>query len=153
MKTQRILQVALHNVRSLWNIGAMFRSSDVFAIDHLYLTGYTAAPPRVEISRTAIGAESWIPWTKEPDILRLIQTKKEEGFTIVALEKTKKSLSLSDANLPKKVFLVLGHEILGVPEDVLGISDAVLHIPMLGKKTSLNVSSAFAIAAYQLRNR
>lgn len=148
---RRKIVVIAHNIRSMWNIGSFFRSADAFDLSHVHLTGYTAAPPRIEITKTALGAEEWIPWSKDKDPLAVIEQRKKEGFTVVSLELSEKSVALADHVPPGDVCLIVGHEILGVSEELQEASDAVVHIPMLGKKHSLNVSVAAGIAFYHYR--
>jgi tRNA G18 (ribose-2'-O)-methylase SpoU len=148
---KRNIVVIAHNIRSLWNIGAFFRSADAFQISHIHLTGYTAAPPRKEIGKTALGAESTISWSKDSDPIEVIKRRKREGYSIVSLELSEDSESLMEYKPEGDVCIILGHEILGVPEEMQKLSDAVVHIPMLGKKNSLNVSVAAGVAFYHFR--
>lgn len=143
--------VIAHNIRSLWNIGALFRSADAFQITHVHLTGYTAAPPRKEISKTALGAQHTVPWSSDTDPQEVIQRRKSEGFMIVSLEIQEGSVPLMELVTSKPVCIIIGHEILGVPAELLTVSDATVHIPMLGAKNSLNVSVAAGIAFYHFR--
>jgi tRNA G18 (ribose-2'-O)-methylase SpoU len=149
MPPSRIVLVA-YNIRSLWNIGSFFRTADAFKVGHMYLTGYTAQPPREEIHKTALGAETWIPWSYERDPLKVIKALKKEGYEIVSLEISKKSVPLSSYKPRHPVCLIVGHEILGVPAEIQKMSDAVVHIPMRGKKESLNVSVALGIALFHI---
>ena len=149
MPTQHIVLIA-HNIRSLWNIGAFFRTADAFGIGHIHLTGYTAQPPREEIHKTALGSEEWIPWSFERDPLNVIRKRRKEGYEIVSLEIAKGSLPLASYHPSRPVCLVVGHEILGVPGEIQEESDAVVRIPMQGKKESLNVSVALGIALYHI---
>lgn len=142
-----------HNIRSLWNVGSLFRTSDAFAVEKIFLTGYTAIPPRREISKTAIGAEEWVPWEYQEDPLAVIQTLKNDDWSIVALEQGDEAVELQTFQSPEKVCLIIGHEVTGVPEDQLALADHKVHIPMLGKKQSLNVSVATGIMLNQLRIR
>lgn len=141
-----------HNIRSLWNIGALFRSCDCFGIEKLILSGYTATPPRREIAKTALGAEEWIPWEKAENPHSTIQQYSNEGWRIVGLEQSGRSVALEEYAPHKKTCLIVGHEVLGVPEELLKLCDDVVHIPMLGKKKSLNVSVAAGIALHHLRS-
>lgn len=143
--------IIAHNIRSLWNIGAVFRSADAFAVSHIHLTGYTAAPPRKEIGKTALGAEKTIPWSEEQDPVEVIKQRKKEGYVVISLELGQGSTPLMDFRSDKPVCIILGHEILGVPEELMALSDATVHIPMLGTKNSLNVSVAAGIAMYAIR--
>lgn len=142
----------LPNIRSCHNVGAMFRTADACGVDKLYLVGYTATPPKPQIDKVSLGAETWMPWEYRKDVKRLITTLKKKGVFVVALEKTDKSLEISKLKLKSKgaIALVVGNEVDGVPEDVLCLCDAVVHIPMYGKKESLNVSIAAGIALYEL---
>lgn len=140
-----------HNIRSLWNIGAFFRSADAFQVSHIHLTGYTAAPPRKEIGKTALGAESTVSWSKDDDPIAIIKKRKKDGFTIVSLELSEDSKPLMEYKPEGNVCIILGHEILGVPEEMQKMSDEVVHIPMLGAKHSLNVSVATGVALYHFR--
>lgn len=121
-------------------------------VEKLYFSGYTATPPRREISKTAIGAEEWIDWEYEEDPVKVITDRKSENFTIVGLEITSDSIPITDYRPPSKICLVIGHEVTGIPEDLLNLCDDVVHIPMHGKKESLNVSVAAGIALDRLRN-
>lgn len=150
MKERRIRLLA-HNIRSLWNVGAFFRTCDALNIEHLYLTGYTGHPPRIEITKTAIGAELTIPWEHARDPLPFLNTLKKEGWTIVALELHPDAINLSSFIPEEKVCLIVGHELTGVPQELLEMCDAIVQIPMLGKKESLNVAVATGIALHHLR--
>ncbi len=147
--SRKIVLIA-HNIRSLWNIGSFFRIADCFGISHIHLTGYSAAPPRYEISKTALGAEEWIPWSKSDDPMTVIEQRKKEGYDIIALEITGKSTPLPDFKSSKPLCLIVGHEVLGVSQELLEAADTSVHIPMIGKKESLNVSVALGIAMYSL---
>ncbi len=139
-----------HNIRSLWNIGSFFRTADAFGVSHIHLTGYTAAPPRDEITKTALGAEEWIPWSKEEDPLEVIKKRRKEGFEIVALEIAAGSIPLSSFIPTKPVCLIVGHEVTGVPQELLAAADCSVSIPMSGRKESLNVSVAVGVALYHI---
>lgn len=140
-----------HNIRSLWNVGAFFRTCDALGVEHLYLTGYTAHPPRTEITKTAIGAEQWVPWEHARDPLPFIDALKKDGWQIVSLELHADSLDVATFRPADKVCLIVGHELTGVPDELMKLSDATVEIPMLGKKESMNVSVATGIALHRLR--
>ena len=148
MKTPVIL--IAYNIRSLWNIGSFFRTADAFGVTHIHLTGYTAEPPREEIAKTALGAEKTVSWSKTSDPLDVIRQMKSEGYEIVALEIAVGSMPLRDFHPQKPVCLIVGHEVLGVPDDLLKAADRTVCIPMSGMKESLNVSVALGIALYHL---
>ncbi len=148
----RSIILLAHNIRSLWNVGSFFRTADAFGIERIILTGYTATPPRREISKTAIGAQDWIPWSFERDPIIAMIALKEMGYTIVGLELTERSQNLTDYVPDNKLCLVVGHEVTGVPKELLSICDSVVAIPMCGKKESLNVAVAAGIALHHLRS-
>lgn len=142
--------VIAHNIRSLHNVGSIFRTSDGAGVSKIFLTGYTGCPPRKEISKTAIGADEWIKWEHRKDPLPILKKLKKDGFQIIALEKNNTSIDIKDFKSDNKVCLILGNEIDGVNDDLLKYADAVVEIPMRGQKISLNVSVAFGIAIYSL---
>jgi len=144
--------VILPNIRSCHNVGAIFRTADAFAIDKLFLVGYTAHPPKIQIDKVALGAETWVPWEGREELLPLLEELKAEGYHLLALEKNDTSIDLNDFYFEKeKLALVLGNEVDGVDEETLKLVDDVVHIPMLGKKESLNVSIAAGIAMHAMR--
>ncbi len=142
--------VLLHNIRSLFNIGSIFRTADGAGVSKIYLTGYTGCPPRPDISKTALGADEFVPWEYHKDPVALIKRLKKEGIQVVALERTKKSTDILKFKPKYPVCMILGNEIEGVTKELLKLSDKVVEIPMRGKKESLNVSVAFGVAAYAL---
>ena len=139
-----------HNIRSLWNVGSLFRTCDCFGVEKLYLTGYTATPPRREISKTAIGAEEYVEWEYEQDPIAVITKLKSNGFAIVGLEQTETSVDLSSFDPPEKTCLIVGHEVTGMPQDQLDLCDSLIEIPMKGQKESLNVGVAAGVALASL---
>lgn len=147
---QSRLILLAYNIRSLWNIGSLLRSCDCFGVERLILSGYTACPPRREISKTALGAEIWIPWEHVPDPSRRLPELRLEGWRIVALEQSPTSVNLSHYTPQEKTCLIVGHEVLGVPLELLRLCDDIVHIPMLGKKKSLNVAVATGVALHHM---
>lgn len=155
------MQVILHNIRSLHNVGSIFRTADAVGIDKIYLCGYTPTPedeyglPRGPLTKTALGAEHTVAWEKRVSTTRLINELKREGKKIYAVEQSKQSTSFDKIHLSKlalaKATLVMGNEVKGLPPSILKQADKILEIPMFGKKESLNVSVAFGIVAYGLR--
>lgn len=150
MKRTRIILLA-HNIRSLWNVGSLFRTCDAFAIEKIILAGYCATPPRREISKTALGAENSVPWQHILKAEKAIAALKRKGYRVVALEQARGAVDLSRYEPPQKVCLIVGHEVLGVPKELLTLCDTIVHIPMHGKKESLNVAVAAGIALHHLR--
>jgi 23S rRNA (guanosine2251-2'-O)-methyltransferase len=147
----RSIRLLAFNIRSLWNVGSFFRTSDAMGVERIYLCGYTGHPPRKEISKTALGAEETIPWEHHADPMAVLQQLKDDGWQIVSLELTPDAVALQDFRPADKVCLVLGHELNGVPEEMLAFGEATVCIPMLGDKESLNVSVAAGIALHHLR--
>lgn len=147
-------QVILCDIRSHYNVGAIFRTSDGAGVSKIYLTGYTPAPEDrfgravPEISKTALGAENFIFWEVVTDIKILIKKLQSEGVTVAAVEQSSKSVSLSDFKVPDSVAYIMGSETEGIPEEVLEMADVILEIPMLGQKESLNVSVSAGIVLY-----
>ncbi len=146
----------LPNIRSCHNVGAMFRTADACGVTKLFLVGYTATPPKVQIDKVSLGAEKWMPWEHRNDLKRLVMSLKKKGVKILGLEKTKNSKQLSvisDQVINKNVALVVGNEVDGISEEILELCDEVVHIPMYGKKESLNVSIAAGIAMYEISQK
>lgn len=121
-------------------------------VEKIYLTGYTAVPPRREISKTAIGAEEWIPWEYQKDPMAVITQLKAVGYGIVGLELADNAVPIMDYSAEGNICLVVGHEVTGVPTEILEACNSTVYIPMHGKKESLNVSVALGIALHSLRN-
>lgn len=134
--------VVLDNVRSLHNVGSLFRTSDAFAVSHLYLTGITGTPPHREIHKSALGATESVAWSYYESVDTLVATLKAEGYEIVVVEQTTGSQSL-ESFIPlseKKYCLIFGNEVEGVSEEVLKMANIAIEIPQSGTKHSLNVS-------------
>ena len=138
------------DIRSLQNVGALFRTADGAGWDRLVLCGYTPTPPRAEISKTALGAEAWMPWEYFSDVKTAIAHLRGQGFSVVALEKNESSVDYREFDAKKipKLALLLGNETAGVSPEILALCDSVVHLPMRGKKESLNVAVAAAVAMY-----
>lgn len=141
------VRAILNNVRSLYNVGSIFRTADAFWMDRLLLTGFTPRPPRREIEKTALGATSTVPWVYIHDPLEAVAKCREEGWEIWAVEQTTRSATLPVASGPgAKVALVFGNEVSGIDAAVLAACDRAVEIPMYGTKHSLNVAVAFGIS-------
>jgi 23S rRNA (guanosine2251-2'-O)-methyltransferase len=141
------LTAIVDNVRSLWNVGSIFRTADACGVRSIGLTGITGCPPRAEISKTALGAENAVSWRYDPDPLNAVRRIVEEGFTPVAIEFSRRSVSIEQADWPERICLVVGNEVAGVSPPALDACAQHVHIPMRGVKQSLNVAVAFGIAA------
>lgn len=142
--------VVLDNIRSKNNVGTVFRNSDGFLVEKVFLCGYTPAPPDRDITKTAIGAELSVPWEKRQDILEVVQELKANGYSIVSVEQAAGSVMLDEFKVDsaKKYALVMGNEVAGVQQEVVDLSDACLEIPMFGTKHSFNIAVASGIALY-----
>ena len=149
--------VIAHNVRSLLNVGSIFRAADAFGVSKIYLTGYTGTPAnvfhRARMGKVSLGAESWVPWEYEKSSVRLIKRLKSEGIKVVALENTRRAVNLQKFKPKFPLALVLGEEVRGVSPPILKLCDKIIQIRMMGKKESLNVSVAFGVAAYAMTNK
>ncbi len=145
-----MLTALLNNIRSLHNVGSMFRTADGAGVKKLYLCGETGIPPRPEIAKTALGAEESVPWEYWMDAMECISKLKGEGFKIVALELGPKSVDYRKLKVEGPICLVVGNEVGGVPAEILRLCDDSMQIPMRGIKESLNVSVSFGVAAYEL---
>jgi len=168
------IHLVLDNIRSRENVGSIFRTADAAGVSKIYLCGITPTPLvnyalRItnfknnaqsemrnevidKISKTALGAEKWVPWEHWKQTYRLLDKLKKDRIAIVALEQTKNSQNIFKYKVPKnkKIALVLGNEVRGLSPNILKYCDEVVHIPMYGKKESLNVSVATGITLYQL---
>lgn len=120
-------------------------------VEKIYLTGYTGIPPRREITKVAIGAEDFVPWEQCEDPLEILTKLKADGWSLVALEITPDAVDIIDYKPKDNVCLIVGHELTGVPPEILSLCDATVMIPMLGQKESLNVAVAAGIALHALR--
>jgi 23S rRNA (guanosine2251-2'-O)-methyltransferase len=140
----------LENVRSLWNVGSMFRTADGAGFGRLVLTGITAAPPRPEIAKTALGADAIVPWEYEADPEAAARRLLDSGFRLLALETSPRSRPLAEIDCRGPLCLVVGHEVAGISGRLLALAADVAFLPMRGRKSSLNVAVAFGIAAYHL---
>jgi tRNA G18 (ribose-2'-O)-methylase SpoU len=151
--------VLLHNIRSLHNVGSIFRTADAAGISKLYLCGITPTPldrfGKVipQLAKVALGAEKTVPWeaVKSPGaVLKLIGNLKKERYKILAVEQSEKSIPYFKYKSADKIALIIGNEVKGLPKSTLKYADKILEIPMRGRKESLNVSVAFGIAIFRL---
>lgn len=153
---KRFFAAVLDNIRSTYNVGAMFRTSDGAGIDKLYLCGITTTPDNPKVKKTSLGAETSVPWQHSWSVIDVVAGLKESGFMIAALEGGDSAVNLFDA-LPlmredsRPFALVVGNEVSGVDPEVVALCDQCVFIPMEGIKESLNVAVAFGIAAYLIR--
>ncbi|MDQ3021402.1 MAG: TrmH family RNA methyltransferase [Bacteroidota bacterium] len=145
------IYVLCDNIRSIFNVGAIFRTSDGAFIEKLYLTGYTPFPPRKEIEKVALGSTESVPWEYHKDPVEIVKKLKAQKINIAVLEITDKKNLIW--NIDKNDFplcLVLGNEISGVSKEIIELADTSFELPMLGMKQSLNVSVAYGVAVYEM---
>lgn len=145
--------VILDNIRSMHNVGSIFRTADAFLIESVYLCGFTPQPPHRDIHKTALGATETVNWKYYNTTLEAVQYFKKKHYTIWAIEQTTKSMALQNIAFHKKPSaIIFGNEIAGVEADVLSLCDAAIEIPQYGTKHSLNVSVAAGIVLWQMIN-
>ena len=157
-KQQNIL--ILNDIRSVENVGAMFRTADAAGINKIYLTGYTPTPldrfgrKRGDLAKSALGAEEFVKWEQKKNVVQLLTKLKREKYSIIGIEQDKKSIDYKTLRLRSgrgNVFIV-GTEVTGIPKNILKKCDIIAEIPMRGKKESLNVSVATGIALFRILN-
>lgn len=146
------ISVLLDNVRSMYNVGSVFRTSDAFLISEVILCGITGCPPHPEISKTALGADESVKWRYKKDALEAVKEMKKEGWLICVLEQAHNSLPLQNFTPSDelKYLLVAGNEVDGVNQEIVDLADIVIEIPQHGVKHSLNVSVSVGIALWQM---
>jgi tRNA G18 (ribose-2'-O)-methylase SpoU len=144
------LYVVLDNIRSIYNVGAMFRTCDAVLAQKMFLCGITGHPPRKDIDKVALGAAEVVPWEYSPSTGETLLKLKENGVRICALELTKQSVHYHKADYTFPMALVVGNEVEGISEEAMAYVDFAIDIPMLGRANSLNVATAFGIAAYEI---
>jgi tRNA G18 (ribose-2'-O)-methylase SpoU len=149
------LVVVLDEVRSLHNIGSVFRTSDAFLVNCIYLCGITATPPHPEMHKTALGAEDTVNWIYKKHTLEAVEELHNEGYTILAIEQVEGSTMLGDLVLDKnkKYAIVMGNEVKGVQQEVVNACDGCIEIPQYGTKHSLNVSVTTGIVLWEFVNQ
>ena len=142
--------VLLDNVRSMYNVGAFFRAADGVGLEKLWLSGITAHPPKKAISKTALGAEEVVAWEHDWDAVQMAERMRHSGYEIAAIETSVKAIDLFEWQPAFPVCVAFGNEVEGLRPELLGMADTHVRIPMLGKKTSLNVATAAGIVLYEL---
>lgn len=143
------LSFVLHNLRSAFNVGSIFRTAECFGVAKIYLCGYTPVPTQEKLAKTAMGTDTLVEWQESPKITELLKELKSQGHHLVALETTSHAVELHNNFKPENTVFVLGNERFGVDPDVLELCHEVRKIPLRGQKNSLNVGVATAIAAYE----
>lgn len=154
MKPQKI--VVLDNIRSIYNVGSIFRTSDAIGINKIYLCGCTPTPKdrfgreRQDLAKVALGAEKDIEWEYIEGTKDIIKKLKKEKYQIIAVEQAKNSVNYKEVKTKYPTALIMGNEVDGIEKDILKLSDVIAEIPMNGNKESLNVSVSFGIAGYEI---
>lgn len=149
----------LNDIRSVENVGAMFRTTDAVGINKIYLVGYTPTPldrfgrKRGDLAKSALGAEEYVAWEYKKSITPLLSRLKKDGFQIIAIEQDEKSIDYKKVKLSEKNAFIVGTEVTGIPQNILKKCDIIAEIPMRGKKESLNVSVAFGVAIFGILDR
>ena len=146
------LIMVLDNIRSLHNVGSVFRTADAFRLQGIYLCGITACPPAAEIHKTALGAEDTVAWTYYEDTMDAVAQLKADGYEVIAVEQVEGSYKLGAFQIDpaKKYALIMGNEVKGVRQDVVDACDGALEIPQYGMKHSLNVSVSAGIVMWDI---
>ena len=147
--------LVLNNIRSMYNVGAIFRSADAFLIERIILTGITPQPPHREIYKTALGSTESVTWSYEKEIINALKKLNNENYVIIGIEQTDTSIELNNIkiNKEKKYALVFGNEVEGISDNALKLVDYCIEIPQFGTKHSLNVSVAAGIILYEFTIR
>ena len=144
--------VICDNIRSLENIGSIFRTADALGVSKIFLCGISGQPPHHKISKTALGAEKTIPFEHCKQTWRLIDRLKKDKIYIIALEQAKKAIDYKKFKPKFPLALIIGNEVKGISRKTLAKADKIIYLPMRGKKESLNVSVAFGVAGYHITN-
>ncbi|MBN1543066.1 RNA methyltransferase [candidate division KSB1 bacterium] len=151
---ERIPLIALlDDVRSLHNVGSIFRTADGVGVEKLFLCGITGIPPRPEIRKTSLGAEESVAWDYNKEAMEAVHHLRGRGYQIVALEQTTGSIDYRRADYVFPLCLIVGHEFHGVADELIAVCDLSIDIPMRGIKQSLNVSVAFGVAVYEIASQ
>jgi 23S rRNA (guanosine2251-2'-O)-methyltransferase len=144
--------IILDNIRSLNNIGSVFRTADAFLVQKIYLCGITATPPHKDIRKTALGATESVDWEYKKDTLEVVKELKQQGISIVAVEQAENAVMLNhfEVGPTETIALIFGNEVKGVSQDVVNASDTVLEIPQFGTKHSLNISVSAGVVVWDI---
>ncbi|MBX7259823.1 MAG: RNA methyltransferase [Candidatus Hydrogenedentes bacterium] len=151
--TRNPVHVVLDNLRSAFNVGSIFRTSDAGAVEHIHLCGLTAFPPNPKLTKTALGAHEYVPWTHHATTAAAIHHLKSQGVLCVAVEVTENSVPHTTFEWPQPVGIVFGNEVWGIKPETLALCDAVVNIPMRGHKNTINVATAFGVVLYEVLRR
>lgn len=144
--------VVLENIRSAYNVGSVFRTSDAFLVEAIYIIGYSAKPPHKEIKKTALGAEETVDWKYFKTTAEAIEELRAKGFNVYAAEQAEGSYKLNAIGFEtdEKIAVVFGNEVTGVEQSTIALCDGCLEIPQLGMKHSLNIATAAGVVLWEL---
>ena len=143
------ISILVENIRSVHNVGSIFRSADGFGAEKIYLSGYTAHPPREDLHKTALGAEDAVPWEYFENPLDAAAVIKKQGIPLILIEQTKQSKSMYEIDWEFPLCFIVGNEVSGVSEELSSMADIHAELPMRGIKQSLNVSVAMGVVGYE----
>lgn len=156
MKSSNESVLILPDIRSAINVGSIFRTADAVGVGKIFLTGVTPCPNdkfgrvQKDIEKSALGAETWVPWEYKKMLIPLLKSLKKDGYTIVAIEQDERAVDYRKVKVSKKVAFIVGTEVTGLDKKILKECDVIAHIPMHGKKESLNVSVACGVALFRM---
>lgn len=148
--------ILLNDIRSVLNVGSIFRTANALGVDEVILCGITPSPldkkgeRRSDFAKVALGSEESLSWRYEESALEALRSYKRQGYTVIALEQHEKSVDYKDIKINKDILLIVGSEVDGVSKDIIEETDIIVEIPMLGLKESLNVTIAFGVVGYKL---
>lgn len=150
--SKTLVIAVLDNIRSMHNVGSVFRTADAFLLEAVFLCGYTPQPPHRDIHKTALGATETVDWIYFPTTTEAVTGLKNKGYKVLAIEQTEESISLQkfSADKKEKIAVVFGNEVEGVQNEVLALADGCIEIPQFGMKHSLNISVAAGIVLWEL---
>lgn len=151
MLNDKKLIIILDNIRSVHNVGAIFRTADGAGISDIYVCGITPTPEHKKVHKTALNAEEYVHWEYFKTTEEAIAKAKQQDYAVFSVEQHPNSKELNEYNFPEKTALVFGNEITGIPPAIIELSDQVIELPMAGKKNSLNVSTCLGIVVYYIK--
>ncbi|MDO8492802.1 MAG: RNA methyltransferase [bacterium] len=146
----KTIYLILHNIRSAYNVGSIFRTADGAGVAKIFICGISPTPEDAKVLKTSLSAEKTVPWEYHAQTWRLLEKLKKDGLQIVALEQAPKSIDYRKFKLKLPLALIVGNEVHGLNKKILSLADKIIEIPMYGKKESLNVAVAIGIALYKL---
>lgn len=158
MKQSHKIAVLLHNIRSVHNVGSIFRTAEALGLNKIYFSGFTPTPVdrfgriRKDFAKVALGAEQTMSWEVVESEEKIINKLKKENYTVIALEQNRNSVDYKKVRINSRALFVLGNEVDGISKEILKLCDVIAEIPMSGEKESLNVSVAFGIALFRILN-